>query len=129
MTLIILKEVWSPLMRLNLYIANQWKSKLSCPFVVTTKESTIEIKAEKCQHSFNCNHRGGDTQLVLHAILASQVIIVICKDMNVLIFLVWAYGKFDIRHKWFMKYYSNNYADIKTICGFLGLYCCLPFTH
>ena len=37
----------------------------------------------------NCNH----------VILANQDIIVVSKDTDVLIFLVWAYAKFDIRPK------------------------------
>ena len=87
---------------------------MSYPFIFTTKESTIEMKAKKCQHLFNCDHEEADTRLVLHVILANQDIIV-----DVLIFLVWAYANFNIRCKRFAKYDSENYADIETICGFL----------
>ena len=40
--------------------------------------------------------------------------------MDVLIILVWTYTKYDIRHKWLMKYDSKKYNGIKAICGFPG---------
>ena len=52
------------------------RSKLPCSFISTTNKSTVEIKTEKCQQLFNCDHEEADTRLMFHAISANQGIIV-----------------------------------------------------
>ena len=101
------------------------------PLCCCNKRNTTEIKAEKCQHLFNFKHEDADTRLVFHVILASRDIIVVSKDTDILILLIWTYAKCEIRHKWLIKYGSEKYAGIKTFCGFpkQGLSLVLPSFH
>ena len=40
---------------------------------------------------FDCNHEEADTRLISHAILCATDAVVVCKDTDVLILMVWAH--------------------------------------
>ena len=46
--------------------------------------------------------------------------VVVSKDTDVLILLVWAYAKHEIKTKWYMMYEQGKYADIGKIVEFFG---------
>ena len=51
--------------------------------------------------------------------------VVVSKDTDVLILLVWAYAKHEIKTKWYMMYEQGKYADIGKIVEFFGKEICL----
>ena len=107
------------------------RSKLSCPFIVTSKEHTFKIDSFGNRLMFDCNHEEADSRIVLHAILSGQDTVVVSKDTDVLILLVWAYNHFSIANRWYMKYDHEKFADIGLIVNFLGTTVCgiLPAFH
>lgn len=80
---------------------------------------------------FDCNHEEADTRLVLHALLCENDVVIVCKDTDVMILLVWAYIKYNVTKKWYMNYEKGQYADIGMIVEFLGpaVGICLPALH
>ena len=94
---------------------------LTIPLVLTSGEKTSLVGDEGIRELFNCNHEEADTRLVLHASLENTNIIVVSKDTDVLVLMIWAYEKCQISpRKWYMKYDHMKYADIGEICSFLG---------
>ena len=73
---------------------------------------------------FSCNHEEADNRIVLHALLSNQDAVIVAKDTDVLILLVWAYNNFNVQYKWFLKYEHEAYADISQIWLFLGKEIC-----
>ena len=54
-------------------------------------------------------------------------VVVVSKDTDVLILMVWAYSKFEVKHKWYLKYDYDTFADIKLIVEYLGETVCDHF--
>ena len=75
------------------------RSKLSCPFIVASKEHTFKIDSFSDRLLFDCNHEEAASRLALHAILSGQDTILVSKDTDVLIVLVWVYSHFSITVK------------------------------
>eukprot|EP00794_Sanderia_malayensis_P016276 gene16276-biopygen13830 len=89
----------------------------------------IDRNSSKVLHE--CNHEEADTRLVLHASLADTDTVVVSKDTDVLILLVWAFSKLDITRKWLLKYDNDKFVDIGGICDAIGPDMCnvLPAIH
>ena len=45
---------------------------------------------------------------------------VVAKDTDVLVLLIWAYVKYNVSRKWYLKYETDKYADIGAICDYFG---------
>ncbi len=105
--------------------SKEGRSKLRCPVVITSNERTYQITNRSSEMLFHCNHEEADSRLILHAILANQDVVVVAKDTDVLVLLVWAYEKYSVTHQWFMKYERDSFADVGKICRFIGRQLCL----
>lgn len=106
-------------------------SQLEHPYLVTAGDATFSVRHGGISLLYRCNHEEADTRLVLHALLADSDVVVVAKDTDVLILLIWAYEQSNVGKKWYMKYDHNKYADINEICNFLGPKICrtLPAVH
>ena len=51
-----------------------------------------------------CNYKKADTRLIAIALEENNSVVVVCKDTNMLVLLVWAYAKLNVQDKWFFKY-------------------------
>ncbi len=47
-------------------------------------------------------------------------VVIVAKDIDVLVLLVWAYSQYHVRHKWYLKYDAEKYADTGVICDSFG---------
>ena len=100
------------------------RKNLTSPFIINNKYNTIKITSSGSLHLFSCNHEEAGYRIVLHAILPNPDAIIVEKDTDVLVLLVWAYNHSNVQHKWFLKYEHETYADISLICSFLGKEMC-----
>jgi hypothetical protein len=66
-------------------------SLLQHPHVVTAEDKTYFIRDGQFSMLYKCNHEEADTRLVLHASMENNDVVVVSKDTDVLILLVWAY--------------------------------------
>jgi hypothetical protein len=88
--------------------------------IVNDKYHTVFINSEDVSDMFECNHEEADYRLVLHALICQQDVVVVAKDTDVLVLLIWAYVHFNVGYKWYMMYEKGIYADISIICNYFG---------
>ena len=76
---------------------------------------------------FLCNHEEADTRMVLHACLEDTIVIVVSKDTDVLILLIYAYAKHQPANQWYMK--IDKYISINSIVNHFGAALCIKLPH
>ena len=104
-------------------------NKLKGPFIITNKEHTNKLIQDKSILRSTCNHEEANTRLVLHAFLENNnVIVVVSKDTDVLVLMIWAYLFFNVLKEWFFKYGNDKFANIAVICDTLGTDLFIIFT-
>ena len=101
-------------------ISNEGNEIYEFPIIVTAKSKTYKISSRTTTEQFECNYGKADSRLVLHATLEDTDVVIVSKDTDVLVLMVWAYVKNKIERKWFMKYDDDKFADIAAIAKFLG---------
>ena len=108
-------------------IRNKFKTK----FTFTSADETYTIESGVLEMVHKCNHKEADTRLVLHALLCKNDVVIVSKDTDVLVLLVWAYNEYNISKQWSMNYEKDQYVDVGMICGSLGSQICknLPALH
>ena len=78
---------------------------------------------------FTCNHEEADTRMVLHAILEDTNVVVVSKDTDVLVIMVYAFAKFEPSKEWYLKIDHKKYVDVKSIVNHFGRNICLKLPH
>ena len=94
-------------------------------------KNTWKITREFSEIIFKSNHEEADTRIILHALQEDTKVVVVSKDTDVLILLVYAYAKYKPTKEWYMKIDANKFASIKSIVEYLGsnISVCLPQIH
>ena len=67
-----------------------------------------------------CNHEETDTRLVLQACLEDTNVVLVAKDTDVLILLIYAYEVVKPKCSWHMKIDYEKFIDITNVHAFLG---------
>ena len=107
------------------------RKRFTHPVIVTSGEVTYTIPAGGDIITTTCNHEEADTRLVKHVLDAQNDTVIVSKDTDVLIILIWAYSQYHIKENWYMKYDTHRYASIRKICEVLSPELCqiLPAFH
>ena len=93
--------------------------------VFSRKDETYNVTRGKIKLIYRSNHEEADSRLVLQAFRNQGDSVIVCKDTDVLILMIWAYAFYKIKYKWFFKYDSEKYAEVRKICEHFGLELCL----
>ena len=67
-----------------------------------------------------CNNEEADSRIVLHASKSSGNVVIVAKDTDILMLLIYSYSTCEISKEWVLKYDTNSYANIGTVCKYLG---------
>ncbi|XP_065053639.1 uncharacterized protein LOC135682604 [Rhopilema esculentum] len=112
-------------------MSEEARGTIKQPFIVTEGNNTYRVERNGCELFYRCNHKVADTRLVLHASLEAADVVIVSKNTDVLILLIWAYSKLSVCKTWLFKEDHDKYADIGVICQFLGNDLCqaLPAIH
>ena len=98
-------------------IVNGWK-----PLTIITKRSIVNIAAvldpPLVTRTFECNHKETHTQMVLHAALSPEDVVVVATDADVLILMVYAYSVYMVKQRWVFRYENEKCADIEIISSY-----------
>ena len=115
---------------LRFILSEEGKKLLRFPFIITSGDDIFRIDNGQ-QTEKKCNHEEADTRLILLAHQERNDVVVVAKDTDVLVLLVWAYTHYSKKQNWFFKYDSTKYADIGKICRHFGKEICekLPPFH
>ena len=98
---------------------NKARQLINLPFIVRAGDKIYRF--QEGQDKLNeCNNKEADTRTILLAYQETNEIVVVAKDTNVLVLLVWAYAHYNMKHNWLFKYDAKKYANIRKICGCLG---------
>ena len=105
------------------------ESRKRITVIETSGEVTIPAAGDII--TTTCNHEEAGTRLVKHVLDAQNDTVIVSKDTDVLIILIWTYSQYYIKHNWYMKYDTHKYASIRKICEFLSPELCqiLPAFH
>jgi len=89
------------------------------PFVITSKDKSFTITSAGEERLDDYNHEEADTRLVLHASKENMDVVIVSKDTDVLILMIWAFAKLKIKKKWYLKYDHKKFVDVGKIVEFL----------
>ena len=103
------------------YVENSAKKQLlPMSLIFITGDQTIRLENGRDSVTTTCNHEEADTRLVLQAFEEDSDAVIVSKDSDVLILLVWAYVFYGIQKEWYLKYENEKYANIRLICEAFG---------
>ena len=104
----------------NFFQTEEGRKSLSVPLIFTCGENTLELTKTTSNEIFKCNHEEADTRLILHASLQDTDVVVVAKDTDVFVLMVYAYNKLQPCSKWYMKIDHEKYVDISKVSNHLG---------
>ena len=101
------------------------------PLVFTSSNATFRVCDGTVAEVDECNHEEADTRLILHAAASTQDVVIVAKDTDVLVLMVWAYVVLNVEQKWYFKKAHDKFVDVGEICSYLGreICLCLPALH
>ena len=111
--------------------SDSFSNQIRIPLIVNDDKNTWKIRREFSEIIFKSNHEEANTRIILHALQEDTKVVVVSKDSDVLILLVYAYAKYKPTKEWYMKIDANKFASIKSIGSNLGrnISVCLPQIH
>ena len=68
---------------------------------------------------FSFNHEKVNSRMALHASKSSVNVAIAAKEADFLMLLIYSYSTCEISKEWVLKYDTNNYANIGTVCTYL----------
>ena len=103
----------------------------SIPFIITSREKEYFVSPAENQVLSVYNHEEADNRLGLHASKIGSDVAIVCKDTDVLIFMILAYSKLNITNIWYFKHDHEKFTNIRKTCFSFGktLLQDLPKTH
>eukprot|EP00794_Sanderia_malayensis_P008334 gene8334-9231_t len=79
---------------------------------------TLKVQHNGLKLTYMCNHKEANTYLALHASLEESYVVIVSKDTDVLVLLVWTYSICSPGKKWLSQPYNQEkYTDIETTYG------------
>ena len=112
------------------YLKREDVSKtLRIPIIVNDKDSTRKISDDSQSIIFECNHEEADSRMVLHNCLEDTNVLVVSKDTDVLVLMVFVFVYHQPNKEWFMKIEADKYVNIGAIVKHFGDEFCLKHTH
>ena len=108
---------------INLLVAylrsDSFSNQIRIPVIVNDDKNTWKITREFSEIIFKSNHEEADTRIILHALQEDTKVVVVSKDTDVLILLVYAYAKYKPTKEWYMKIDAKKLAFIISIVEYL----------
>ena len=92
----------------------------SMPVIFTDSKEPWEASSDSVKILFLCNHEETDARLVLHVCLEDKHVVVIAKETDVLILLIYAYKVVKPKCSWHMKINYEKSIDIAKVHAFLS---------
>ena len=88
---------------------------ITIPIIITEGANTFQIDISMCTVIDSCNHKEVDSRIALHAVNSNADCVIVSKDTDVFLLLIYAYHKSNSQRNWYMKYDSDKYVDISTV--------------
>ena len=75
------------------------------------------------------NHEEADMKMVLHALREMRNVVVVARDTDVLVLMVYAYALKDIKDDWYMKIGEKKFVNVRKSVQHLGKEISLKLPH
>ena len=104
---------------------------LTIPLIITCGEGAWEISKSNVKVLPKCNHEEADTRIILHAISNDTPVVIVAKDTDVFVLLLYAIQKCKPTNEWFMCINNEKIVTIRGIAETFGskICCVLPQIH
>ena len=76
---------------------------IKVPYIITAGNKIYRLQKDGDAEE-KCNHEEADIRLVLIAFKEQTDVVIVAKDTDVLVLLVWAYSFYNVKYKWYFKY-------------------------
>ena len=97
------------------------RNQLRIPVRINDMYDKIEVTTETCVTLFTCNHEEADTVMIYHALRQDIPIVIVSKDTDVLVLMIYAFSKHRPSSEWYMKISDKRFIKNSTIVNYLGL--------
>ena len=110
-------------------ISEQGRRLPTLPLIITRKEFTWRINDDIVEDLEGSNHEEADTKMILHALRENTNVVVVARDTDVLVLMVYAYALKDIKEDWYMKIGAKKFVNVRKIVQYLGKEVSLKLPH
>ena len=102
---------------------------IKIPIIFTNDRNTFQVAEQSDQLLFTRNHEEADTRVVLHGCLKNTNCVVVSKDTDVFVLMVFAFASKNIKRSWSMDIDQNKYTNIGKVVKYLGKDLVLKLSH
>ena len=102
---------------------------IKIPIIFTNDRNTFQVAEQSDQLLFTCNHKEANTRVVLHGCLKNTNCVVVSKDTDVFVLMVFAFASKNIKRSWSMNIDQNKYTNIGKVVKYLGKDLVLKLSH
>ena len=110
-------------------ISDQGRTLAALPLIITRKEFTWRIIDNIVEDLDRSNHEEAETKTVLHALREKANVVVVARDTDVLVLMVYAYALKDIKDDWYMKIGKKKFVNVRKSVQHLGKEISLKLPH
>ena len=103
------------------YLSTEGSTSTQCPVIFTVGDETFKTEFGTVEMLYKCNHEEADTRLIPRAIQCRNDVVIVSKETDVLLLLVWAYSSYNIAKEWYMMYDKINMRILEQYAVFLVL--------
>ena len=113
------------------YIMFHESEETTLPIIFTEKEETWMASEDGLTNIGRCNHEEADSRMIYHALRSNTNVVVVSKDTDVLILMIYAYALYSIEEEWVMKIGPSKYVNIAKIVKHIShqVSIMLPYVH
>ena len=100
------------------------RKMIKVPYIITAVNKIYRLQKDGDAEE-KCNHEEADTRLVVLIAFKEQTdVVIVAKDTDVLVLLVWAYSFYNVKYKCYFKYDTEIFAGTSVICDYVGRELC-----
>ena len=108
--------------------SEDWVSQTT-PVYFTRKAETWEHHHQTSRRIGDCNHEEADTRMLIHALRENTNVVIVARDTDVLMIMIYIYALKEVTAVWYMKYGAEKFANIGKIVKHLGRTVSLMLVH
>ena len=96
------------------------RKKLPLTVIFTLRNETWEVSSTVKRFLHSCNHEEADLRIMLHCQMEDAPVIVIAKDTDILVILVYSFALTIPNNNWFLQTDKDQYVNISAIHDHIG---------
>ena len=111
------------------YLKSESSVSRNIPVYFNKKDESWCVRQGIPSRLADCNHEEADTKMMVFALREDTDVVIVARDTDVLILMIYIYAKRKITSNLYMKYAAGKYANIGKIVEYLGIDLSLKLVH